>query len=264
MPVLVPLARPPRSASHLLTLAVIVVALLIPRAAIRAMPEATIAPQRTWQPPSAAETFAGEIHYEFDTALNKTSARFVVPLGSRGIVHKIFFSTPVVHTLIVSYKYAGMRSSRSPDTVRLSFKSDEYAYSGVENSLPPAMEAYLTIDLGAQRRTYPLAIAQRTEVTHKSDPRNREGVYLRGTNPLGQSSPSMVEVHVARMATAWLSICDFLELTNETEFHGSVGGLAFSLDRQAVAGLREFAAQMAGAGAGPPEAGSAVMDCSAR
>ena len=74
----------------------------------------------------------------------------------------------------------------------------------------------------------------------------------------------MVEVHVARMATAWLSICDFLELTNETEFHGSVGGLAFSLDRQAVAGLREFAAQMAGAGAGPPEAGSAVMDCSAR
>ena len=74
----------------------------------------------------------------------------------------------------------------------------------------------------------------------------------------------MVEVHVARMATAWLSICDFLELTNEKELHGSVAGLEFSLDRQAVAGLREFAAQMADAGAETPEAGSALIDCTAR
>src|SRR4051812_14945193 len=239
-------------------------ALLIP-AAMRGMPDAsTIAPQRTWQPPATAEAFSGEMQYEFDSTLNRTSARFVVALGSRGIVHKIFFSNPVVHTLVVSYKYAGMRASRGPDTVRVSFKSDEYTYSAVENGAFPAMDAYLEIALGEQRLTYPLAIAQRTEVTATPAARNHEGAYLRGDAPLGRSAPSMVEIHVARTATAWLPICDFLELTNQQEIRGSVAGLEFSLDREAVAGLRRFAAEMGEAVTKKLEAGRGVIDCTGR
>lgn len=200
--------------------------------------------QRTWLPNSAADAFAGEIHTELDTALNTTSVRFVVSLKQHGLLRKIFLSTPAVHTLIASYRFVGMPGWRIPERIRVSLKSDEITYETSDAHPMPPTEAFLTFDVGSHHRAYPVMISQRTSISPRPETRNREPLFSHGMSPVQTSPPAMFEIHIARSATALLPVCDFLELTTATEIHGNVAGLDFALDRETIAGLREFALQI--------------------
>lgn len=233
-----------RRAVHCAALASLVCGFALPRTATCTSPdESDVIQQRTWLPNSAAEAFAGEIHTEFDTALNSTSVQFVVSLQQHGALRKIFLSTPAVHTLVASYRLAGISGWRVPDRVRVTLRSDEYTYAESDNYPMPPADAFLTIDVGDHRRAYPVVIAQRTNVSPKPDALNRNPLFWRGTGSVQTSPIPLFEIHVARSATALLALCEFLALTTGTEMRGNVAGLDFSLDRDVIAGLREFALQ---------------------
>ena len=226
-------------------IALVICGFALPRTAICGGPDETVIQQRTWLPNSAAESFAGEIHTELDTALNTTSVRFVVSLKQHGLLRKVFLSTPAVHTLIVSYRFVGMPGGRVPDRIRFSLKSDEYTDATTDARPMPPAEAFLTIDVDGNPRAYPVMIAQHTSISPKQEARNRDPLFSRGMSPVQTSRPPLFEIHVSRSATALLPLCDFLDVTNEKELHGAVAGLDFALDRAVMAGLREFAFQMA-------------------
>src|SRR5438105_2328909 len=63
---------------------------------------------------AAAEPFAGQIEYSFDSSLNMTHVRLSAPLDIRGVLGRMFLAPPVVHTLIVSYEFAGRSISHVP------------------------------------------------------------------------------------------------------------------------------------------------------
>lgn len=233
-----------RPAARSGALAFLICGFALPRTAMCSGPDESVIQQRTWSPNSAAEAFAGEIHTEFDTALNTTSVRFVVALHQHGVLRKIFLSTPAVHTVVASYRFAGMPGWRVPDRVRVSLKSDEITYETSDTHPMPPADAFLTFEVGGHRRAYPVVIAQRTTIAPKAEARNRDPLFSRGISSVQTSTPPLFEIHVARSATALLPLCDFLDVANEAELHGSVAGLAFALDREAMGGLREFALQI--------------------
>src|SRR5438874_12256871 len=70
------------------------VALAIPRGAAFGMSDEITTQQRTWLPASSPDAFSGEIHYEFDTAVNKTTARFVASLRAHGLLGRLLLATP--------------------------------------------------------------------------------------------------------------------------------------------------------------------------
>src|SRR5256885_15135277 len=79
------------------------IALAIPGGYVLGMPDAGSSQQRPWLPTSSADGFSGEILYEFDTALNKTTARFVASLGPRSVLRRLLLAAPEVHTLVATY-----------------------------------------------------------------------------------------------------------------------------------------------------------------
>lgn len=213
--------------------------------------------QRAWLPSVPNEAFAGEISYNFDSVLNKTTATYIAPLGKRDFLHRVFFAAPTVHTIIASYEFAGRIASHIPDTIRVRLQSDEYIAAISENQYVLGTERTLTIDLGARAVQHYLSLSQRIEL----DSSLRMARPAVGMTPRTQGpfSPQIKQAHVTRTATTWVSTCEFLSMIDQREIRGTVAGQNFTLNGEVVAGLRLFAATIL-----PDSARNRSIDCSSR
>ena len=200
--------------------------------------------QRMWRPVASSEAFAGEITYEFDSVLNQTTATYVAPLRNGGLLHRILFLTPTVHTIKASYQFDGRIRSRVPDSVRLMFVSDEYVSApGSETPFGPPPD--ISIRFGQAVATSLVRVSQRIEVDSNSPALAHRIDYSAGKQAMQMMElPSTKGAHITRRATALLSICEFLSLLDREVVDGTVAGVAFTLNHKVVTGLKVFAAEM--------------------
>jgi hypothetical protein len=230
-------------------------ALTIPLGETWGSPTDADSQQRLSLPAAPGEPFSGEIEYEFDTLLNVTKARFHASLDTHGVLGRMFLSAPAVHTVIATYRFAGRTVNRVPDSVRISFVSDEYAEQvPEERNTMPAARPILELNLGHTLARYGLAVAQRTawksvesEVPHR---------LLPTENHIAQQMPPTLQVRTSRTSTSLLSLCEFLALISEREVNGTVAGLDFALNHRVITGLRVFASEMKS-----NEVGAANVSC---
>jgi hypothetical protein len=196
-------------------------------------------------PAAADKGFSGEIGYAFDTALNVSTVRFNSSLAPRGVFARMFRSSPVVHTLTAVYEFVGRRRADAPDSIRISFISDEFSDASLGNALPPVPAPVLTITLGDSVVRFPLGISQKTEVWWPHDSVLRAARLDRDVGPGINLNARPPQMHVTRNATLRVSACAFFGLIAGKDLHGTVADLPFELNEDVIAGLREFAAGMA-------------------
>ena len=246
-------ARRLATATALLGLAL---ALAVPVDESWASPTENDAQQRIFLPASPSEAFSGEIEYDFDTLRNVTRARFQASLDAHGILGRMFLPAPTVHTIIATYQFAGRSITRVPDSIRISFLSDEYVEQSREErtELPPAVRPLLELNTARMHARYGIAFAQRM-VSKSGDSILQERLHLQDRHMPVQMLQTR-QVQITRTATSFLSICEFVELISEEDVKGTVASLDFALSHRVIAGLREFASQMK-----PNEVGTASVSC---
>ena len=196
-------------------------------------------------PVSADRGFSGEIRYAFDTVLNMTTARFKTSLAPRGIFSRIFRGSLPVHTLTAAYEFAGRGAGNAPDSIRISFLSDEFSQSPPGNGPPPWPEPVLTIALGDSVARFPLGISQKIQVWAQNDTMLRVVRSSQVESARINLNVPEPRMHIERTATVRLSTCTFLVLLAGKDVHGTVAGLEFDINEDVIAGLKEFAARMA-------------------
>ncbi len=201
---------------------------------------------------SDAARFTGEMDYVFDTALNKTSARFKTSLARGNAFFRVLAGPPPVHTLIADYEFAGRTPPHPPDAIRVSLMSSEFVQSPSEYRPSRGPEPVLVVTVGDRVGRYALGIAQKIEEIRVAEAVSQVAQLRRGTDPRVNSPQSPSELHIERTATARIPICDFLALVHGGSVHGTVAGLEFDLNDDVVAGLRQFAAEMASASTTSP------------
>ena len=199
--------------------------------------------QHVGLPATPVETFAGEITYEFDSVLNKTTATYVAPLQNRGLVRQILFGAPTVHTITVAYQFAGRIASRVPDTIRVELDSDDYIDPASTNPFVFVPQPIMSIGIDGRAVQHSLSISQRIELETASPAHNYRVVTPNGY-PQPIQLPRIERAHVKRKATSWFSSCEFLSMLDEHEIRGTVAGQNFTLDREVVTGLKLLAAGM--------------------
>jgi hypothetical protein len=216
----------------------------------RASVQDRISESRVPLPASTERGFSGEIGYAFDTALNMTTARFKTSLARRNIFARIFQGTPTVHTLTAAYEIVGREPLKAPDSIRISLMSDEWSLSYSDNALAPRPDMVLELALGDSVVRFPMSIAQKTEVwwPHDGGSPSMRSTQV-GVAAVNLNVPAP-QVHIERTATVRLSTCGFLALLAAKDVHGTAAGLGFELDEDALAGLRQFAAEMTTPGGG--------------
>lgn len=214
--------------------------------------------QRVWLPSAPVEAFAGEITYEFDSASNKTTATYVAPLGSRSLLHHVFFGAPTVHTITVSYQFAGRISSHVPDTVRMVLDADEYIDAALADRFPLENEPIITFGIGGHAVQHSLSVSQRIEVEAGSSAQSGS-VVMRGGYQQPAQLPQIDRAHVRLKATSWLAGCEFLSMIDEREIRGTVAGVDFTLNHEVVTGLKVLAAEML-----PDSGQQRSIDCTAK
>lgn len=220
------------------------VALPFASASASVVPQAKDSEKRVWPSVSEAGSFSGEIEYSFDSALNKTRARFKTSLASGNILVRILSGPPAVHTLVAAYEFRGRAPANHPDYVRLSLMSDEYKQAAEQYFPLLGVEPTLVVSIGDTVVRYPLGIAQRVEEWEVPNIPSSVSPPPRGRE-LTRNLPHLPrEIHIERTATALIPICDFLALVYTRNVRGTVAGLDFDLNDGVVSGLRAFAAQM--------------------
>jgi hypothetical protein len=195
-------------------------------------------------PASADRVFSGEIGYAFDTALNMSTVRFTTSLAPRGIFARMFRTSPAIHTLTAAYEFVGRGRADAPDSIRLSFISDEFSDAPPGNALPRIPDPALTITLGDSMARFPLGISQKTEVWWPHDSVLRAARLDRDVGAGINFNVRPAQMHVTRNSTMRVSACAFFGLIAEKDIHGTAAGLPFELNEDVIAGLREFAAGM--------------------
>lgn len=220
------------------------VALPFASASASVVPQVKDSEKRVWPSVSEAGPFSGEIEYSFDTALNKTRARFKISLASRNILLRVFSGPPAVHTLVAVYEFRGRAPADHPDSVRLSLMSDEYKQAATQYFPLFGVEPILVMSIGDTVVRYPLGIAQRVEEWEIPNIPSSVSRPSRSDEPTRYFPQLPREIHIERTATASIPICDFLALIYARDVHGTVAGLDFDLNDGVVSGLRAFAAQM--------------------
>jgi len=216
----------------------------------RASVQEKISERRVSLPAPADRGFSGEIGYAFDTALNITTARFRTSLAPRSIFSRIFRDSPAVHTLTAAYEIAGRRPLNAPDSIRISLVADESSESYFDNALAAIPELVMTLKVGDSVARIPTNISQKTQVWWP------QGVALEPLSTRGADARINLyaptpQVHIERTATVRLSTCAFLALLAAAkDVRGTAAGLDFELDEDAIAGLRQFAAEMTAPGGG--------------
>ncbi len=188
------------------------------------------------------ERFAGDITYEFDSVLNRTTAAYRASLAKRDILHRLFFPPPDVHTIAVSYEYPGRVAAHVPDSVRIFLEVDEYRTATSQSQLALGAEREVSFDVGGRVISPPVSMVSRAEFD--SSPAGPVVRVMSGRMQEQIQLPKLQQVHISRQATVRLSLCEFLTLTSQREMRGTVAGLQFSLDREVLAGLALFAAEM--------------------
>ncbi|GAC1418553.1 MAG: hypothetical protein NVSMB53_17530 [Gemmatimonadaceae bacterium] len=140
-------------------------AVALPFASVSAfvVPQANDSEKRVWPSISEAGPLSGEIEYSFDTALNKTRARFKTSLASGNILVRVLSGPPTVHTLVAVYEFRGRAPAAHPDHVRLSLMSDEYKQASEQYFPLLGVEPTLVVSIGDTVVRYPLGISQRVE-----------------------------------------------------------------------------------------------------
>lgn len=220
-----------------------VVMLALSVAPAQGSPQATVDERRV-ATATGSNPFSGEIDYAFDTALNKTSARFQTSLAPKSFFARVF-SARDVDSLIAVYEFGGRAHRDPPDAVRLSLVSNEFRRGSRDDISPPGVAPILTITYGDVIVHFPLGIAQRIEELPAPDVASHVVHASRDAYPGVGVNALTSQVHIQRTATARIPICDFMALVNQKSVHGTVAGLRFDLNEGVISGLREFAAQMA-------------------
>ena len=209
--------------------------------------------QRMWLPVAPTDA-RGEITYDFDSLLNRTTATYVAPLGKRDLVHRLF-AAPTVHTIVARYQFNGRFATRAPDTIGVLLEADAYIAPASEH--PPSVATNYPLNIGVREHTleHSLSIADSFELERTwGEPQENNSAGPERHRFSG--SPSAGLVHIRRRATARLSTCEFLALIGQHEIRGTVAGLDFTIDPEVVAGLNRFASEMASGD------GQRFIDCS--
>ena len=178
-------------------------------------------------PAASTERFAGEISYQFDSALNRTTATYRARLGNRGLLHRIFFPPPTVYAITASYEFPGRAATQVLDSVRVVFESEEDIVPTSGNHFEVGDEHYITLGRGEDAVQRSGSVLQRIELD-SSPLWLPERLTSIPRSPQFQL-PQTKRAHVTRKATAVFSFCEFLPVTHERELHGTVGGVDFSL-----------------------------------
>ena len=199
--------------------------------------------QRVWLPASPSGAFAGEVSYVFDSVLNTTTASYVAPLRPEGLLRRILFPTPTVHTIKATYQFHGRVAWRVPDSVNLTFVSDEYDLAPSGNEFFFGTAAAMTVRFGKGGPQILRRVSQRIQLD-TSSPATLNRVESRLGRQRSMQIPAIERTHLTRIATTSLSICEFLALVDRRAIDGTVGGLEFTLNLKVVAGLKRFAAEM--------------------
>ncbi len=196
-------------------------------------------------PISENQPFSGELEHSFDSAFNRTTARFSASLRSRNIFLDFFLGAPDVHTLVASYDFPGRRLVDPPDSVRITLYSHELIQADLDYSPPRRRNPNLVLAFGDRVAFYPLGIAEKSEDVVTPDPAFaahwREDLTA---DVSSQGAGQLRQVHIERTATAWIPTRDFLRLVSVENTRGEVAGLEFQLSETVMFGLRELAAQM--------------------
>jgi hypothetical protein len=194
--------------------------------------------------------------YAFDTALNRTSARFKTSLAGRNGFFRALAGAPAVHTLVAVYEFAGRTAPHAPEAVRVSLMSDEFMQTQPEYRPSSRPQPILVITVGNTSVRYPLGIVQKVEEWSAPNMINQVGRPSHEADPLMYAQRSQSQLHIERTATALIPICDFLDLLHGKSVSGTVAGLEFDLNEGVVSGLRQFAAKMP-----PASLASASVEC---
>jgi hypothetical protein len=231
----------------------------LPVSTARGSQQERISESRVSLPASRPNEFAGEIEYAFDTALNRTTALFRAPLGSRRLLARMFTGAPV-HTIVATYQFGGRAAIDRPDSIRFSLMSDEYV-DGAPDYRPTfgAQPPILLIIYDDAIARYNLGVAQRTEM------RSAHETYARVNQTSSAAAEARInfsgvatQVHIERTATAWIPVCEFIAIVDARIVHGTVADLDFDLNEDVISGLRQFAAKMA------PSLGGIRASCGSR
>jgi hypothetical protein len=186
----------------------------------------------------------GEIQFDYDTALNKTRARFTSSLVHGHNFLGVIRGRPPVHTIIAVYQFAGRAAGSWPESVQLSFVSEEFRQ--LVSEYPPArhLVPIFAITLRDSLVRYPVGVAQRTEILAPSNT-----ITTDDRGPIGAGNVLILptvpaQARIERTATVRIPVCDFLLLIRSSTVRGSIVGLDFELDERVLAGLREFAGRL--------------------
>lgn len=226
-------------------LAGLVFALPLASASATVSPQERTSERRVWPTIVEGAPIAGQIEYAFDTALNRTTARYRTSLAGGNVVVRILSGPPAVHTLLARYEFAGRAPGRPPDTVRVSLMSDEVRQSASPYRPLLGAEPILVINIGDTMARYPLGIAQKIEEWSAPNVTQQVVRTTPGTESVNNAANAAAELRIERTATAWIPICDFLALVRGKNVSGTVAGLDFELNEGVISGLRQFAADMA-------------------
>lgn len=189
--------------------------------------------------------FSGEWEHTFDSAFNKTTARFSASLRSPNVFLDLFLGPPNVHFLVASYDFPERRLVDPPDFVRLTLYSREVIQAELEGPTPGRRNLNLALAFHGWATRYPLAISEKTEDVLTLYP--AVAGHLRddlGHDVRPQRAGQVRHVSIDRTATAWIPTGDFLRLASLKSISGDVAGLDFRVGDRVLLGLREFAAQM--------------------
>lgn len=247
-------AQRPRPFARLAVSSFVIAVLLTPRAPAFASSHEDDQ-QRLGLPGAPVEAFAGEITYEFDSISNTTTATYVAPLGHRGLMHGILFAAPTVHTITVTYQFAGRIASHVPDTLRLVLESDDYVDPGSANPFVFGTEPIISIGIGGRSFQHSISVSQRIQL-ETGPPAQPDRMLLPDGRPEHTQRPQVERAHVRQRATSWFSSCEFLSMIDEREIRGTVAGVDFSLNHDVVTGLKLLAAEML-----PETAQQRSIDC---
>ena len=194
-------------------------------------------------PPFTARSGDGEIEYAYDTLTKKGTARYRALLGSGGFVKRLLGISPTVHTVVASYEFAGWMDRRPPTSVRLTLVSDEY-YAARDPDPPMNLPMpVLVLHTGDGELRYAVGVAQKIELSSAVAPKPYKPTGQDGRNQVDIDA-GLVQMHVERFATARLEVCDFVRAVSTPRLHGAVAGLDFEFSETALAGIRQFVAEM--------------------
>jgi hypothetical protein len=204
-------------------------------------------------PPPEHHRFSGDVDYIYDSASNRTTAKFSVSLQSYNIFHDFMNSGgPEVQTLTAEYSFPGRTLTSSPESVLVGFVRNEFGPFANENVpliVGESTAVEILLDDSIRKRYRARVTQKRNQVRiyrglgRPEDERGTVRWTADGSIFVGTGKP-VDEIEVEECAEMWLPLQEFLSLMAARKVEGKVNSQNLRIRERAFFGLREFASHM--------------------